>query len=391
MISILNTNVKRISDQPGAAGKSFCYFIATSWNDQAVPRHLKALADELVRRGHRVILLVDGQRHDLVEEESNPAIYTWPSKRPTHFRDARFLYRLIKHYRPNCLVANFGADNWMTTIGWLMRVPCRVNWFHTLFTQIQSDSTLPKWKLNLLRLRKRLVYRLSSQVVPVSWAACEDAQRSYGVAKSKCKVFHNALFDPLPGRESVEPDRHDLVCVGRLSPSKGQDVVIRAISSLRHSVPDLSVEFIGDGPTRTTLLELAKTLAVEDRCRFVGALGHDQVLERMASAYATVVPSRSEAFGLVGIESLAVGTPVIGSLTGGLMETIRDGVDGFLVPADDPESLAKKLLLLLSAPELRRSMSKNARERFLSHFENQKVVSDQVTWLESIVTSGLTQ
>ena len=352
-----------------------------------MPLHFRALAEELVRRGHRVVLLVDGQQLALEDKEANPAIYTWPSRRPTKVRDALFLYRLVKRYRPGCLVANFGADNWMTTIGWLMRVPCRINWYHTLDDQIATDAASPKWKLTLLRLRKRLVYRLMTQMVPVSQAASEDAQRSYGIAENKCQVFHNALIDPVPGLDFDKPDPRRVVCVGRLSPSKGQDVVIRALCSLKDTVPDLCVEFIGDGPTKKALLALAKNLAVEDRCRFVGALSHDKVIRMMASAYATIVPSRSEAFGLVGIESLAVGTPVIGSLTGGLIETIRDGVDGFLVPPDDPVSLANKLRLMLSTPALRNSMSRNARERFLSRFESRKIVNTQATWLEGIVGS----
>jgi glycosyltransferase involved in cell wall biosynthesis len=105
----------------------------------------------------------------------------------------------------------------------------------------------------------------------------------------------------------------------------------------------------------------------------------------MALASATVVPSRSEGFGLVNIESLAVGTPVVASSVGGIVEVIRDGVDGFLVPPDNPEEMVEKLLLLLSNAPLRRAMSRNARERFLTTFEQGKVVREQADWFEKIV------
>lgn len=135
-------------------------------------------------------------------------------------------------------------------------------------------------------------------------------------------------------------------------------------------------------------MQLARDLGVEDRCTFGGAVGHQEVLAAMASSMATVVPSRSEAFGLVNIESLAVGTPVIASGVGGIVEIIRDGVDGFLVPPEAPEALAKKVEMLLSDPELRQTMSTNARERFLTRFERSKIVKQQVEWLESVVARG---
>ena len=108
-------------------------------------------------------------------------------------------------------------------------------------------------------------------------------------------------------------------------------------------------------------------------------------MKRMALATATVVPSRSEGFGLVNIESLAVGTPVVASSVGGIVEVIRDGIDGFLVPPDNPELLAERLHLLLSNSELRSTMSRNARERFLTTFEQSKVIKEQADWLAASV------
>jgi glycosyltransferase involved in cell wall biosynthesis len=108
----------------------------------------------------------------------------------------------------------------------------------------------------------------------------------------------------------------------------------------------------------------------------------------MAESALTVVPSRSEAFGLVVIESMAVGTPAVASAVGGIPEIIRDGVDGFLVPPDDPAALADKIGLLLSNAELRHKMGLNARERFLSRFEQSRVVKEQADWLEQIVAAG---
>lgn len=364
------------------------FFIASSWGEGAIPQHFLRLSQELVARGHRVILLVAHQRYDVEEPGSNPAIYTWPSRRPTKPKDAIFLYRLIREYQPECLVANFGAVNVMMLVGWLAQVRNRISWYRTLSSQIELDSQLPPAKIRMLRLRKRMVYLAATHIIANSGAARTDIQKVYHVPAHKCRVFFNSLADPVSADSALRKatkNPHQVVCVGRLHRSKGQDVLIRALAYLREPFPEVTVELVGNGPTRESCKQLAQDLGVADRCRFVGSVPHREVLRKMAKAAVTVVPSRSEAFGLVNIESLAVGTPVIASRVGGISEIVRDGVDGFLVPPDDPAALAEKLGALLSNAELRRQMGLHAREGFLSRFEQRRAVAEQADWLESLV------
>ena len=105
-------------------------------------------------------------------------------------------------------------------------------------------------------------------------------------------------------------------------------------------------------------------------------------------ATATILPSRSDNCPLVTIESLAVGTPVIGSRVGGIPEVVRDGLDGFLVPPGDPQALAAKLNLILTDHELLRELRANARKGFLSRFEQRGAVRKQSHWLETILRNG---
>ena len=131
---------------------------------------------------------------------------------------------------------------------------------------------------------------------------------------------------------------------------------------------------------------LAQRLGIADRCLFRGDVPHERVLERMSHAKLTVAPSRTEAFGLINVESLAVGTPVIASRVGGIPEIIRDGVDGWLVPPGDPLALAEKLGLLLRDDAMRREFGRNARQRFLETYEDSSVVRKQADWLDELVT-----
>lgn len=365
----------------------YCFFIAASWGDAAIAKHFKALCQRLVERGHHVVYLPGGKKQVHIDE-GNFHVRSFPSPRPTRFRDFVFLHKLVREYQPDCMVANFGAANVMTIIGWLNRVPCRVDWYHTLSTQIEFDSTATPWKNSFLKWRKRLVYQLTTLVVANAEATRRDAISAYGIKPSKTHVFFYSVVDIQADLlDTVGRDPNVVLCPGRLAPSKGQDVVIRALALLKPQQITPQVRFIGAGSQLAAYQKLAGELDVENQCIFVGAVPHTEMYREMASAAFTIVPSRSEAFGLVNAESMSVGTPVIASAVGGIPEIIRDGIDGFLVPPDDPEALAGRIKLLYSNPARREQMGQNARQRFLDCFELKANVSRQADWFEALVAN----
>lgn len=369
--------------------KKKCFFIGTPLQRTAVSAHFQALAHELVRRGHEAVIIAPPGECEPDPDDTRFHVHAWPSTRPTHLADAAFLWRLIGRYRPDCLIANFGPVNWMCLIGWIRRVRCRIAWYHTLASQISIDWKLPSRKLQALRLRKRLVYRWATHLAVNSRAALEDAGQMFGVPGEKCKVWRNSLADPEPSLGlRGSSDREDLVvCVGRFDRTKGQDVLIEALALCQEKIGATKIEFLGDGDKLDSIRRRTAELGLLDRCLFRGAVSHAEVLGRMSRARLTVVPSRSEAFGLVNIESMAVATSVIASGVDGIREIVRDGVDGFLVPPDDPTALAGRLVTLLGDSALRHKLGANARERFLSVYEQSGVVSAQADWLEKI-TAG---
>ena len=323
--------------------------------------------------------------------EQNPATLVWPSPRPTRFADALFLSRLIRRHRPDCLLANFAAVNWMCLIGWLNRVTCRIAFYHTLSSQIESDGQASHERVKGMSfLRKRLVYQAATAVAGISQAALLDARNMYGVPARKCMLWRFSMADPAR-RFPIQPaaDREDLVvCGGRLFPSKGQDVLISALGIGQGPLASSKVEFLGEGPMLGRLREMAEQRGVANRCRFIGRVSPGEVLARMSRAKVAVVPSRHEAFGLVNIESMSVGTPVIASGVDGIREIVRDGVDGYLVPPGDPGALSTKLVGVLQDPALRERLGLNARQHFLEEFENSLVIRQQADWLERLVASG---
>lgn len=362
----------------------YCFFIAASWGDTAVSEHFKALAQRLVERGHRVIYLPHGLQVSI--DDGNFHVRSFPSPRPTKPRDFVFLHKLVRKYQPDCMIANFGAVNVMNIVGWLNRIPCRVDWYRTLSSQNEIDSTKATWKNAVFNCRKSLVYRLASHVVANSEETREDAIKVYRVKRSKSHTFYNSISDSVGALPiAVQRDNLLIVCPGRLAPSKGQDVVIQALACLKLDGITPRVRFVGAGRSLDTYQALSEELDVKEQCTFVGSVPHEKMFHEMATAGITVVPSRSEAFGLVNVESMSVGTPVIASAVGGIPEIIRDGVDGFLVPPDNPEALAEKIKVLLLNLALREQMGKSARQRFLDMFEQAKNVEQQALWFEELV------
>jgi glycosyltransferase involved in cell wall biosynthesis len=317
-------------------------------------------------------------------------VHAWPSDRPTRLADALYLWRLISRYKPDCLIANFAPVNWMCIVGWLRCVPCRVAWYHTLATQIARDTHLSRRKLKILRLRKRFVYRRATHLAVNSRAALEDAGRTFGIPPQKCRIWHNALADPLEtlGTQFGENRENVVVCAGRFHPTKGQRVLIEALGLCGAQLGETQFEFLGDGPLLDSIRQLAAANGSLERCIFRGLTSQNEVLRRMASALLTVVPSTTEAFGLVNLESMAVGTPVLASGVDGICEIVRDGVDGMLVPPENPAALADALVRLLGDSSLRCRMGGSGRDRFLREFQMSAVVASQADWLEGIVNTG---
>ncbi len=161
-----------------------------------------------------------------------------------------------------------------------------------------------------------------------------------------------------------------LLAVGRLEPLKGFDILVRALAQL--TVDDEVVLWIAGGdersaPERARLEAVAREVGCAERVRFLGAVPHEQLPIYYNAADVVIVPSFYESFGLVALEAMASGVPVVASRVGGLVATVSDGRTGYLVPWRCPEPFAEKIDLLLRNEPLRRALGEAGRvsmERF---------------------------
>ncbi|AZQ39043.1 glycosyltransferase family 1 protein [Streptomyces cyaneochromogenes] len=139
----------------------------------------------------------------------------------------------------------------------------------------------------------------------------------------------------------------------RASPWKGIDVLLRAFAALS-DLPEARLRLVGSGDALAEHRALAERLGIIDRVEFTGRVPEDILLSAMRNAAVLVLPSRTaaESFGMVLVEAMACGTPVVGSDAGGIPHVITDGVTGLLFPHDDPDALAAACRRLLRDGEL---------------------------------------
>jgi glycosyltransferase involved in cell wall biosynthesis len=161
----------------------------------------------------------------------------------------------------------------------------------------------------------------------------------------------------------------EILCVGRLVQRKGQALLIEACAALQRRGLPVRLTLIGDGPQRAGLEALAKRVGVCDRVRFLGSVGHDDILPRFRSADIFCLPSFSEGVPVVLMEAMAHCVPVVTTQIMGVPELVEDGYSGLLVAPGRVDLLVDALARLLKDPEQRERLGANGREKVLAEFD----------------------
>jgi len=190
--------------------------------------------------------------------------------------------------------------------------------------------------------------------------------RANRIAVIPCGV-DTELFQPM-GRAAAKdllelPPDPLLLYVGRLEPIKGLENLLEAMTRVAEPARLLIIGGDADEPENghgVYLRERVAALGVGGRVRFLGAQPQGRLRLFYAAADATVMPSYYESFGMVALEAMACGTPVIASEVGGLAYLVRDGETGFTIPDQEPDTLCEKISWLLNDHDLHETMSQRA-------------------------------
>jgi glycosyltransferase involved in cell wall biosynthesis len=229
--------------------------------------------------------------------------------------------------------------------------------------------------------------RRCSRLVFVSGSLAAPFREAFPEAAEKMTVVHEGIEPSLyAGREQgtdfrdalgVQPGERLVGTVGRLTPWKGQDDFLRAAALVARTHPEVRFLVVGDCVSsaaeratdqafRERLHALARELGLADRVTFTGY--REDVAAVMNALDVFALPSHEEPFGLVVLEAMAAGRPIVATRAGGVPEIVRDGADALLVPPREPEALAAAINRLLDDASLAERLARSAEARAAADF-----------------------
>jgi D-inositol-3-phosphate glycosyltransferase len=286
------------------------------------------------------------------------------------FRDGVLAFQRRDGRAYDLVHSHYWLSGWVgQTLKTVWQVP-HVIMFHTL-GEVKNRHHLDEREPEYRIAGEQMVAEGVDRIICASEGEKEMLGSLYNVPASRVTVVPCGVdtdvfrpFDKADARQvlSLPPKERTVLFVGRIEPLKGIDVLLRAVSHIDGRFRVLVIG--GDGKDlarKAELAALAAELRIADKVTFLDAVPHGDLPLYYNAADICVVPSYYESFGLVAVEAMACGIPVIASRVGGLKETVRDGQTGYLVPWLCPEPFAERLELLLNNEPLRRSLGREAR------------------------------
>lgn len=365
----MNVYVQMLTRRLGRIGVHVDVF--TRSQDEHVPHVLHDLG-----YGNRIVHVPSGPEIPMPKQELAEHIPTFVKGIQQFARKKGIQYDLIhSHYWMSGIAALELKAIWDVPV---------VNMFHTLGLMKQRVARSADEAEGEYRVEgEREVLAKADMIVAATQAEQAQLQWLYQADATKVVIIPPGVdtshFYPIPPDEAKEyigipPENRMLLFVGRIEPLKGIDTLIKSITLLRErGILDrhccLCLSIIGGDPNAgdgglSDEMERLKTLSEEhglgDLVTFLGRRGQDSLPYYYSASEAVIMPSHYESFGMVALEAMACGTPVVASEVGGLAFLVKDGVTGYHFPAEDPEALSERLITLIENQTLRQEMSTQA-------------------------------
>ena len=365
----MNVYVRELTRQLGKMGIHVDVF--TRSQDDHVPHVLHELG-----YGNRVVHVPAGPEHPLSKEEMAQYIPHFVEGIRAFTAEKGIKYDIIhSHYWMSGLAAASLSDHWGGT-------PI-IHMFHTLGEMKNRIARSDEEREGEYRINgEKQVLGRADRIVVATLAELTQLRFLYKAQQNKLVVIPPGVdvchFYPIPSDEAkgyigLKPDFQMILFVGRIEPLKGVDTLIQAMACLemKETRGPVHLAIIGGDPSASRaqmtaemarLKRLCEDLGLDQSVVFLGKRDQDKLPYYYSAAEVVVMPSHYESFGMVALEAMACGTPVIASEVGGLAYLVRDGETGFTIPAEEPDTLCEKLSWLLNDPDLHEKMSGQAAE-----------------------------
>jgi D-inositol-3-phosphate glycosyltransferase len=364
----MNVYVRELTRYLGRVGVHVDVF--TRSQDEHVPQVLHDLG-----YGNRVVHIPAGPEYPLPKKELASYLPQFAEGIANFASEKGIHYDLIhSHYWMSGIAAQQLKERWNTPI---------VNMFHTLGLMKNRVAQSPAEMEGEYRINgEKQVLQYADRIIAATLAEQSQLQFLYHVDKDKIHIIPPGVdvshFYPIPPDEAKEvigvpKEDRMLLFVGRIEPLKGVDTLIRAIAHMHTTgVADLHPHYlaiIGGDPNASQedmssemnrLQSLSHELGLQDLILFLGKRGQASLPYYYSAAEVLIMPSHYESFGMVALEAMACGTPVVASQVGGLAFLVQDGVTGYVVPGGDHLALSERLTQLIQKPEMRNKLGSQA-------------------------------
>ena len=362
----MNVYVRDLTRQLGQMGIHVDVF--TRSQDDHVPHVLHELG-----YGNRVVHVPAGPEIPVAKQELADYIPEFVEGVKKFAAEKDIRYDIIhSHYWMSGVAAESLSEAWGGT-------PI-LHMFHTLGEMKNRVARSEAEREGQYRINgEKQVLRRADRVVVATLAELTQLRFLYKANDRKLVVIPPGVdvchFYPIPADEAkmyvgLKPEDRMVLFVGRIEPLKGVDTLIQAMSCLQWKEErPVHLAIIGGDPAASPeemsaemarLQKLCDDLAVGQTVVFLGKRDQDKLPYYYSAAELVVMPSHYESFGMVALEAMACGTPVIASEVGGLAYLVRNGETGFTIPDQEPETLCEKISWLLNDHHLHETMSRRA-------------------------------
>ncbi len=229
--------------------------------------------------------------------------------------------------------------------------------------------------LNSIRKLEKKVYENASIINPISQRTADMIKKEFGIDDSKIRIIPPPSdfsdFKKIKIKKKI--DFNYILFVGRLDKRKDLGTLFRAFALVKNKFRDLKLVILGDGPEKQSLIELSKKLEIARDVVFVGFVDDKTKIEYLSQAKIFCLSSTQEGFGIVLVESLALGVPVISTDCGGPADIVEHGRSGYLTKIGDYKTFADKIIELIYDETLRKQFGNYGKTDVMNKFSIENI------------------
>lgn len=268
--------------------------------------------------------------------------------------DIRMWYKIgkiIKIFKPDVIHAHLFMIRYALIPSIIYNIPVKL---HTVHVPMEKET-----KNYILRIMHKIAYK-KCNFIPI---AISDSVRNSILGYQKLNnvpvIYNGVDLDKYKNSNEVkEKEIFNLICVARFRPAKDHALLIDAFNIVCKSKTNVNLILVGEGPLRRDIEEKVKSLGIEDKVKFMGV--RSDISNLLSKSDIFVLTSKFEGFGLVLIEAMACGLPIVSTNVGGIPEIVKNKVNGILIESRVCDEFAEGILKLLDNKKLRESMGEHS-------------------------------